>query len=660
VEGEVKVDREPLNRMFALDIGTRTVVGVLALGGTQRNRLEIIDMEVMEHRDRSMFDGQIHDIGRVTEVVKEVKRKLEQRNGCSLQHVSVAAAGRALITHRARISENVDGLGPADATFINSLELKAMQSSQQQIQRDYRENSLHYCVGYSVADYYLDGVPIKSLEGHRGFEMGVEVISTFLPRSVVESLYTVMERSGLEVINLTLEPIAAIGLAIPENLRMLNLAMVDIGAGTSDIAISRGGSIYAYSMVSMAGDEVTEGIAQHFLLDFKVAEELKKQLLSGRRSVACRDIMGNGLQISRQQLIESVRPVVEKISDGIAQSVLEYNQGPPKAIFCIGGGSLTPGIRECLASKLGLPEARVGIKGLEENDRFKVSISGFSGPEYITPAGIALAGYTMAGDHFMDVTVNGKALRLLNTRTITVSDALMSVGFSPRKLIPARGDGVRFFVNGEVMEVKGSPGSAAVIRLDGEEASLGTALENGSVVEVTEATIGERAKPTVAEIIQKQSCSITLEGKKITLPVRWTLNDGEAAADEVIKDGDRIEVTRIRNLGEFIKDCGLPGEGYLYSVNGQQVDFSYILKDGDGISLCEESPERVITVMVNGEGLKLPFREQPYIFVDLFNYMDFDVERAKGRIDLAINGKKAGYTDIISEGDSIEIYWNKA
>ena len=660
MEGEVKVDREPLNRMFALDIGTRTVVGVLALGGTQRNRLEIIDMEVMEHRDRSMFDGQIHDIGRVTEVVKEVKRKLEQRNGCSLQHVSVAAAGRALITHRARISENVDGLGPADATFINSLELKAMQSSQQQIQRDYRENSLHYCVGYSVADYYLDGVPIKSLEGHRGFEMGVEVISTFLPRSVVESLYTVMERSGLEVINLTLEPIAAIGLAIPENLRMLNLAMVDIGAGTSDIAISRGGSIYAYSMVSMAGDEVTEGIAQHFLLDFKVAEELKKQLLSGRRSVACRDIMGNGLQISRQQLIESVRPVVEKISDGIAQSVLEYNQGPPKAIFCIGGGSLTPGIRECLASKLGLPEARVGIKGLEENDRFKVSISGFSGPEYITPAGIALAGYTMAGDHFMDVTVNGKALRLLNTRTITVSDALMSVGFSPRKLIPARGDGVRFFVNGEVMEVKGSPGSAAVIRLDGEEASLGTALENGSVVEVTEATIGERAKPTVAEIIQKQSCSITLEGKKITLPVRWTLNDGEAAADEVIKDGDRIEVTRIRNLGEFIKDCGLPGEGYLYSVNVQQVDFSYILKDGDGISLCEESPERVITVMVNGEGLKLPFREQPYIFVDLFNYMDFDVERAKGRIDLAINGKKAGYTDIISEGDSIEIYWNKA
>ncbi|MGI6704624.1 MAG: cell division protein FtsA [Clostridia bacterium] len=654
------MDKEPLNRMFALDIGTRTVVGVLARGDTRGDGLEIADIEVTEHRDRNMFDGQIHDIGRVTEVVRETKRRLEQRNNCALGHVCVAAAGRALVTHRSRVSENVEGLGPADAAFISSLELKAMQSSQQQIQIDYRGSSQHYCVGYSVVHYYLDGVPIKSLEGHRGFEMGVEVISTFLPRSVVDSLYAVMERSGLEVINLTLEPIAAMGLAIPENLRMLNLAMVDVGAGTSDIAISRGGSIYAYSMVSMAGDEVTEAIAQHFLLDFKTAEGLKKQLFSDGQSAVCRDVMGSRLQISRQQLIECIQPVVEKISDGIAKKIMEYNQGPPKALFCIGGGSLTPGLKECLASKLGLPETRVGMKGLEETDRLKVSTPRFAGPEYITPVGIALAGYTMAGDHFMDVTVNGEALRLLNTRTITVSDALMAIGFPPRKLIPTRGDSVEFSVNSEMREIKGEPGSAAVIRLDGEVASLESALKNGCVVEVTGATTGEMARPTVADIIEKESCSINLEGKKITLPVMWTLNGVKAATDEVINNGDSLEITRIRTLGEFIKNCGLPGQGYSYSVNGQRVDFSYILKDGDSISLCEEFPERVITVMVNGKGLKLPYREEPYIFVDIFNHMDFNVERAKGRIDIMINGKKAGYTDIISEGDSIEIYWNKA
>ena len=154
---------EPVNTIFALDIGTRTVVGVLARGSADRDWLEVVDMEVMEHGDRSMFYGQIHDIRKVTDVVKQVKKKLEDRNNCVLRHVSVAAAGRALITHRARVNENVEGWEPADSTFINSLELKAMQRSQQQIQDTYKDNSQHYCVGYSVADYYLDRVTIKAL-----------------------------------------------------------------------------------------------------------------------------------------------------------------------------------------------------------------------------------------------------------------------------------------------------------------------------------------------------------------------------------------------------------------------------------------------------------------------------------------------------------------
>jgi cell division protein FtsA len=651
--------QEPVNTIFALDIGTRTVVGVLARGSADRDGLEIYDMEVMEHSDRSMFDGQIHNIGQVTDVVKQVKKKLEDRNNCLLQHVSVAAAGRALITHRAKVVENVEGWEPADSTFISSLEFKAVQESKQQIQNTHREKSQYYCVGYSVADYYLDGLPIKSLEGHRGCEMGVEVISTFLPLSVVESLYAVMERSGLEVINLTLEPIAAIALAIPENFRMLNLAMVDIGAGTSDIAITRDGSISAFSMVSVAGDEVTEGIAQQFLLDFRTAERVKRELFSGGHSVLCRDIMGNEIRISREEVLESVRPVVERVSDHIAESILEYNQGPPKALFCIGGGSLTPGLKECLCRRLGLPESRVGIKGLEDSERLKVFVSGFLGPEYITPAGIALAGYKASGDHFMDVTVNGKDLRLLKTREITVSDALLLLGFAPRKLIPSRGQGISFYVNDELREIKGEPGSPAVIRVNGREAGLDTALQNGSVVEVTEAVPGSPARPTVAEIIQGESCRVTLEGKKIALPVKWTLNGIKASTDELINEGDRIEINRIRNLGELAKTFGLPEKGFIYTVNGKRADFSHVLRDGDSISLCEEARDRVINVMVNGKGLKLPYREQPYIFVDLFSFMDFDVDKAKGRIELAINGKKAGYTDIIREGDSIEIYWGR-
>ena len=73
------------------------------------------------------------------------------------------------------------------------------------------------------------------------------MLATFLPQMVIEGLYSVISKAGLEA-NITLEPIAAINVAIKEELRLLNLVLVDIGAGTSDIAITRDGKIMAYAM----------------------------------------------------------------------------------------------------------------------------------------------------------------------------------------------------------------------------------------------------------------------------------------------------------------------------------------------------------------------------------------------------------------------------
>ena len=67
---------------------------------------------------------------------------------------------------------------------------------------------------------------------------------------------------------MTLEPIAAINVAIPEKFRLLNIALVDVGAGTSDICITKEGTIVAYGMIPMAGDAVTDVIVQAHLVDF--------------------------------------------------------------------------------------------------------------------------------------------------------------------------------------------------------------------------------------------------------------------------------------------------------------------------------------------------------------------------------------------------------
>ena len=106
--------------------------------------------------------------------------------------------------------------------------------------------------------YYLNGYEIGNLEGHKAHTIGADVLATFLPEEVVDGLYAAVDQADLEVSNLTLEPIAAINVAIPERFRLLNIALVDVGAGTSDISVVKEGSVIAFGMMPLAGDEITE------------------------------------------------------------------------------------------------------------------------------------------------------------------------------------------------------------------------------------------------------------------------------------------------------------------------------------------------------------------------------------------------------------------
>ena len=92
----------------------------------------------------------------------------------------------------------------------------------------------------------------------------------------MESLLSALKRANLEMEALTLEPIAAINVLIPPTMRRLNVALVDIGAGTSDIAITDYGTVVAYGMVPNAGDEITEALSDLYLLDFHQAEKAKR------------------------------------------------------------------------------------------------------------------------------------------------------------------------------------------------------------------------------------------------------------------------------------------------------------------------------------------------------------------------------------------------
>src|SRR5690625_778443 len=148
--------------------------------------------------------------------------------------------------------------------------------------------------------------------------------------------------------SLTLEPIAAIQVLIPESMRRLNVALIDIGAGTSDIALTSKGTISAYGMVPVAGDEITEAISDHYLLDFPMAEQTKRNIVTEGQDIVY-DILGFETTITYEELVDELSDNVHTLASSLAAEVIRLNKQAPKAVMHIGGVSLTPDLTKVQA-----------------------------------------------------------------------------------------------------------------------------------------------------------------------------------------------------------------------------------------------------------------------------------------------------------------------
>ena len=232
----------PDDFVFGLDIGTRSIVGTVGYRQPD-GHFVVVAQAAVQHETRAMLDGQIHDIGKVADTIRSVSDQLEQLTGKKLNNVCIAAAGRVLKTVEQEAEVTFTTETVVTTEHVYSLDMLAVEKAHETLRQSDNSGLKYYCVGYSVMRYYQNDYPITNLEGHKCSKIRTELIATFLPEEVVDGLYAAVERAGLHVENLTLEPIAAINIAIPERFRLLNIALVDVGAGTSDISITKDGSI---------------------------------------------------------------------------------------------------------------------------------------------------------------------------------------------------------------------------------------------------------------------------------------------------------------------------------------------------------------------------------------------------------------------------------
>lgn len=559
---------EPL--VFGLDIGTRSIVGTV--GYKDKEKFNVIAMAVKYHESRAMIDGQIHDIAKVSEAIVEVKRSLEEQlNGYKLKDVCIAAAGRVLKTaigHGEYVfSENTS----INQEYIHSIELIGVEKAHNMILEEAHDKDdleKYYCVGYTVVKYYLNDYEILKLEGHKGTKISADVLATFLPEEVVNSLYTAVEHAGLNVCNLTLEPIAAIDVAIPENYRLLNIALIDVGAGTSDICITKDGSIIGYGMISSAGDEMTEALIKKYLIDFDTAEKLKSASPK-KKSISYKDIMGITHKITPAEINETLETVKEEITKKISDKIIELNGGTPvSAVFVVGGGGKITGFTDLLADALELPHERVALRGEEVMNDINFLLEDFKKDSlYVTPVGICLNFYDQK-NNFIFVTVNEDRIKLYNNDRLTIFDAAAQYGLPNEAIFPKRGDDITFTINGKKRIVRGYDGEAALIKQNGRVVGLNEAIQANDIITIKESTKGKSASVLLSSLPEYSgTIGINVNGNTITCPKFAEVNNEPQLASYEIKDNDDVIMQNYYTLEQLLVFLDYRPEGKIYINN---------------------------------------------------------------------------------------------
>ena len=219
-------------------------------------------------------------------------------------------------------------------------------------------------------EFVIDGQDVREPIGMNGLRLEAKVHIVTGAQSAAENILKCVRRCGLDVEQLMLNPLASSLSVLTDDERELGVAVVDIGAGTTDVAIFTNGAIRHTAVIPIAGDLITSDIAMALRTPTKDAEEIKveagfaKQLLTDAESQV--EVPGLGdrgpRMLSRQALAGVIEPRVEEIFSLVQQVIREsgYEEVLSSGIVLTGGSAVMPGMME-LGEDIFLKPVRRGL-----------------------------------------------------------------------------------------------------------------------------------------------------------------------------------------------------------------------------------------------------------------------------------------------------------
>lgn len=368
------MSRENKEFIVGLDIGTTKVVALVA-EVTPEGRLNIVGMGSQD--SRGLRKGVVVNIEETVATISRVMQEVELMADCKIKDVYTGIAGSHIR------SFNSNGMVAIKDKEVTPADIERVIETARAMPIPADQEILHILTQEFIID---DQDGIREPIGMSGFRLEVKVHIVTGAVSAAQNIVKCVRRCGLEVCDLVLQPLASSYAVLSEDEKDLGVCLVDIGGGTTDLAVWTQGAIRHTAVIPIAGDQVTNDIAMALRTPTREAEDIKRKFGCALADLAdpedVIDVAGvderPSRRLSRRALADVIQPRVEELYELIQAELRRagFDEVLSSGIVLTGGASVMPGMIELgeevfhMPVRLGIPKYYGALADVVQNPRF--------------------------------------------------------------------------------------------------------------------------------------------------------------------------------------------------------------------------------------------------------------------------------------------------
>ncbi len=335
-----------MSTILALDIGTDFVKAVMAKT-SKKGKLEVIGTGRAHQAPDNMIKGAIANIPAVISVCEKALIDAEEEAGETAELTVVGIAGELVNGSTTSVDyHREDPNKPITEAEMNSIMKKVQDKSAEAAKKAIsleagKRNIEIRLINSAIISLTIDGYKVNNPIGFKGTEISIQFYTAFAPLIHVAAIEKVCAELNLELLAVAVEPFAVCRACLGDNLESkFSGVIMDIGGGTTDIAIIDEGGIEGTKMFSMGGRSFTKQIAEATCVDFDTAEEYKLNPYSQEYDQHLKDQINNAINRNLNVWLSGVEVALEDF---------DVKGTMPKSVILCGGGASLSALQEIMA-----------------------------------------------------------------------------------------------------------------------------------------------------------------------------------------------------------------------------------------------------------------------------------------------------------------------